>query len=200
MGLKITPIVFTPQTLIKSADMNSNFTATTTATNFDGNWETSNNTLVLLSCQDTTVPNVTGSSAIPVLSIQPSATSLSRHAAIGYISGGTLQIAVTSVNVFMNKVINDGNGGTYWVNPNPSYTVSSASGGGTAVTYNYGWPGIPLYVFASVVGDSAISSPSTTSDWASIGTIGSTTATIYITDNTSSGFTSTANTFSVMGF
>lgn len=198
MGLKITPIVFTPQTLIKSADMNSNFTAVTNATNFDGNWATNNNTLVYLSCQDTTISNVSGGSAINALSIAPAGTSLSRVAALGYISGGTLNTMLTWDNTILTRMVNNITGGVYWVTANPYYTVSSNNGGGTAVTYNYGWPGVPLYVFTSVVIDSQINPPNSTADWASIGTLGSTTATIYVTDNGGSGFAATANTLAVM--
>lgn len=191
MGLKITPIVFTPQTLIKSADMNSNFTAITNATNFDGNWATGNNTLVLLSCQDTTVSNVSGGSAINVLSLTPASTSLSRTGALGYIASSTLANTITNIGgtspTVLTRVVNNNNGPYFAFTTLTNIANSNGTG---AITVNHGWPGTPTYIFASVTIDSQITNPSANPDYASIGTVGSTTFTYYSTNVASSGFTS----------
>lgn len=192
MGLKVTPIVFTPQTLIKSADMNSNFTAVTTATNFDGSWQTSNNSLVFLSCQDTTVTNISGSSAINVLSITPATSSLSRKGVLGYISGGTLTQAIitnlgsSSAPAVLTRVLNNNNGPYF-----AFATVGSLanSSGTSAITVSHGWPGTPAYIFTSITIDSQINPPNANADYASVGTVGSTTFTYYSTNLGGGGFT-----------
>lgn len=195
MGLKITPIVFTPQTLIKSADMNSNFTAVTSATNFDGNWETGNNTLVFLSCQDTTVTNILGGSAINVLSITPAASSLSRVGALGYISGGTLNTVITNLissglPTVLTRVVNNNNG-PYFAFTQVGNLANSS--GTSAQTVSHGWPGTPAYIFTSITIDSQINPPNSNADYASVGTVGSTTFTYYSTNLGGGGFTDNTN-------
>lgn len=58
MGLKITPVSFSASTLIKSADMNTNWSLVQTATNFDGVWNAATNASAQITLEDATISSV----------------------------------------------------------------------------------------------------------------------------------------------
>lgn len=76
MGLKITPISFSASTLLKSADMNTNWTLVQTATNFDGVWNAATNASANITIEDATVNSVN------VIRIRPSNSSPDRSVSI----------------------------------------------------------------------------------------------------------------------
>lgn len=125
MGLKITPISFSASNLLKSADMNTNWTLVQTATNFDGVWNAATNTNAQITVEDATVNSVN------VIRIRPSTASPSRSISInGLFSAdgvGNLisqlpskVVTGTSIASYKNFTFVTGTGfGTYSFPPSP---------------------------------------------------------------------------------
>lgn len=183
MGLKITPIVFTPQTLIKSADMNSNFTAITTATNFDGSWEAANNSLARIGISDISYTPQNSGPSVNAIKIAPDATSVGRDYALGYINSSVINTAwsiSSGFGLIINGFINDNCGPYFSWLTGGTFVTSGISG--PSATFNHGWPGIPTYFFGCCTVDSSAGTTTLPPDYTSIGTVGSVTATVYISD------------------
>lgn len=175
MGLKITPIVFAPNTLIKSADMNSNFSAISSATNFDGTWQ-STNTVVGLVADDSSINSTN------VISIHPPSSGLDRNIAIGSLSAGSpvscIYVASDGFLHVASRIKND-SCGFYHAAMFFNQTTTTTS----VTTFNHGFPGTPTYAIIIPVGDENVSSGQPTLENASIGSIGSTTITFYMSNN-----------------
>lgn len=130
MGLKITPISFSASTLLKSADMNTNWTLTQTATNFDGIWNATTNANVQVSLVDATV------SSVNVIRIQPANNTISRSISIngGLSADGAGNCIISNLP---NKVIS-GTSIMYYKN----FTFVTGTGFGT-----YSFPPSPFGIF-----------------------------------------------------
>lgn len=169
MGLNITPIVFYALNTVSSADMNANFTSVVSATRMSGFWNTSNNSAVYLTNEDT---SISGSGA---LQIRPATGVANRGIALsGYFSGATTDAFYTDTANGYGHIINQMN--IYPVYSGNVFISGSFFTGSGNGTYSHGCLSTPLYVFSGEVNQTAPHA-------ISAGTPGSTTVQMFATGN-----------------
>lgn len=126
MGLKITSVTFVANTLLKSTDMNTNWSQMTSTTHFDGIWNTQTNASVNVTVEDATINSVN------VLRVRPANGNPDRGIAISSAVSGTQTNPVyvdSSGQVNVNDATNDALNMHY-------YTASFFTGtGGGAYTF-----------------------------------------------------------------
>lgn len=143
MGLVITPVTFYPFTTVASADMNSNFTLTQTASKFQGSWNTSNNAAIQLQAVDTT-----DAYSVAVFLLEPGTGNANRGISIAQRIGGT----VTDV-FYIDPATGFGHVKNHWLlsgadNTNNRARLQNGSfftGTGSG-TYSHGLAVTPLYM------------------------------------------------------
>lgn len=130
MGLKITPVTFAATNLLKSADMNTNWSLVQTATNFDGVWNAATNANAQITVEDATVNSVN------VIRIRPSSGSPSRSISIngGFSADGSGNLISVALP---NKLISGTSTMSY-----KNFRFFTGTGNGT-----YSWPGAALGIF-----------------------------------------------------
>ena len=108
MGLQITPISFSASTVIKSTDMNTNWTSVQTASNFDGVWNSASNSSAQLTVEDATI------GSINIVRVRPATGSVDRGAAladaVSGVASSTLYVdstGATNIGGNVGSIYND---------------------------------------------------------------------------------------------
>lgn len=172
MGLSVSLITFSPNTVIKSADVNANFQQVLNAATYTGSVGAVNNTNVLIDIDDIDITVKNGSHTCHS----------SRHKHHHDSDDRCHALSVKNLNVTINAIVFDetGQGHTLQGHLNDKYgnhypTVSHFSGSGSG-TYSHGLIGVtPLMVSISPNSSSAVS--------VSVKNIGSSTVDVHLSSS-----------------